>query len=144
MLWHNTIPAGICVFAAPSAALTLRSQYFGLKGRRSDVSLRALNNQLWLLARVVLHPTYRGAGVASAFVRRACEMCPVSFVETLSAMGHLNPFFERAGFVRIGVVVRSESGNANGRFGGRSRSAKPARTASGMAPVYYVFDNRGR
>ena len=41
----------------------------------------------------------------------------MDWVETLSAMGHANPFFERAGFVRVGAA----------RPGG---------------PVYYVLDNR--
>ena len=68
---------------------------------------------------MVLHPTYRGAGVAAGFVRAACERCPADWVESLAAMGHANPFFERAGFAKVGAS----------RPGG---------------PVYYVFDNRGR
>ena len=33
------------------------------------MALSALNEQLWLLQRVVIHPTYRGAGIAANFVR---------------------------------------------------------------------------
>jgi ABC-type ATPase with predicted acetyltransferase domain len=76
LLWHSEEPVGICVFATPAASLSLRSRYFGLSDSRSPVSLAALNAHLWLLQRVVLHPTYRGAGIASAFVRRACGLCP--------------------------------------------------------------------
>src|SRR5439155_5272718 len=104
LLWHGGEPIGICVFCTPAAALSLRSRYFGLTRPRSRLALQALNRQLWLLSRVVLHPTYRGAGVAAAFVRRACETCPVNWIETLSAMGQVNPFFDRAGFVRVGVI----------------------------------------
>ena len=35
-------------------------------------------------------------GVAAAFVRRACELCPVPWIEALAVMGQVNPFFERA------------------------------------------------
>jgi ABC-type ATPase with predicted acetyltransferase domain len=119
LLWHAAEPVGVCVFGAPVAAVAMRSRYFGLKGPRTLTALAALNAKLWVLQRVVLHPAYRGAGVAAAFVRRACELCPADWVETLSVMGHANPVFERAGFARVGAT----------RPGG---------------PVYYVRDNRKR
>lgn len=119
LLWHAAEPVGVCVFAAPAGAVPQRSRYFGLRNPGGRAALAALNAKLWVLRRVVLHPAYRGAGVAAAFVRRACELCPADWVETLAAMGHANPVFERAGFVRVGAA----------RPGG---------------PVYYVFDNRGR
>jgi GNAT superfamily N-acetyltransferase len=130
----------VCVFAAPAAGLSLRARYFGLEGRRSRERLAALNRQVWVLARVVLHPTYRGAGLGAAFVRRACATCPVPWVETLTAMGHVNPFFERAGFVRVGTVRKVGRGTAGGAYGGRRRA--PAAGHRFSEPVYYVFDNR--
>jgi ABC-type ATPase with predicted acetyltransferase domain len=148
LLWHGREPVGICVFGAPAAALSARSQFFGLRNPRSRVALAALNEQLWLLQRVVLHPTYRGAGIAAAFVRRACELCPVDWVETLSAMGHASPFFERAGFVRAGVIRRSgRAGDRTGvaQYAGKSRRVTVETRAKSRFsdPVYYVFDNRG-
>jgi GNAT superfamily N-acetyltransferase len=148
ILWHRDEPIGICVFAAPAAALSLRSRYFGLTNPRDEVRMAALNRQLWLLSRVVLHPTYRGAGVAAAFVRRACETCPVPWIETLSAMGQANPFFERAGFVRVGVIRKlsgRRTGRASGAYGGRHVRLSSESTAKSRfsEPVYYVRDNRG-
>lgn len=141
LLWHGSRPIGICVFAAPAASLKLRSQFFGLSNPRSGVALAALNQQLWLLQRVVLHPTYRGAGIAAGFVRRACELCDVDWIETLSAMGRANPFFERAGFVRVGTI--RHSGGRHGAYGGRV-SAESLHKSRHAEPVYYVFDNRSR
>jgi ABC-type ATPase with predicted acetyltransferase domain len=133
LLWHGSEPVGICVFATPAAALTLRSRHFGLRNPRSSLALAALNRQLWLLQRVVLHPTYRGAGIAAAFVRRACELCDVDWIETLSAMARANPVFERAGFVRVGTVRKD------------GRAIDPARARHRSSePVYFLFDNRGR
>jgi hypothetical protein len=67
----------------------------------------------------------------------------VDWVETLSAMGHANPFFERAGFVWVGVVTKT--GRANGAYASRTRvSAETAAKSRYSEPVYYVFDNRGR
>lgn len=141
VLWHGADPVGICVFAAPAASLTLRTKHFGLANPRSGVALAALNSHLWLLSRVVLHPTYRGAGIAAAFVRRACELCPVDWIETLSAMGRSNPFFERAGFTRVGVVRHAPGGSLRGAYG---RASKGSTTHRHAEPAYFVFDNRRR
>ncbi len=142
MLWHGDEPVGICVFATPAASLSLRSWFFGLKSPRSPLALAALNEQLWWLQRVVLHPIYRGVGIAAAFVRRACELCPVDWIETLSAMGHSNPVFERAGFVRVGVIPRT---GQCGQFGPRGTMASATTVKSDFSnPVYYLFDNRRR
>jgi len=101
-----------------------------------------LNHQLWLLARVVLHPTYRGAGIAAAFVRRACEACPVPWIETLSAMGRVNPFFERAGFVRVGVIRKDGRGHPGDPYARRGVRVGARGDQRFSEPVYYVFDNR--
>lgn len=143
LLWHDAEPVGICAFATPAASLRLRSQFFGLKNPRHEVALQALNAQLWVLSRVVLHPTYRGAGIAAAFVRRACETCPIPWIETLTAMGHANPFFERAGFKRVGVIRKSGRGSASGAYGRRPSRETDAKSRF-SEPVYYVFDNRRR
>lgn len=149
LLWHGDEPIGICVFTTPAASLSIRSNYFGLKGARTRLALQALNRQLWLLSRVVLHPTYRGAGIGAAFVRRACETCDVDWIETLSAMGRANPFFEKAGFKRVGVIRKTEehrSQRYGGMYGKRDTrvSQETERKSRYSEPVYYVLDNRGR
>ena len=149
LLWHDREPIGICVFTTPAASLNLRSRYFGLTGARTRLALQALNRQLWLLSRVVLHPTYRGAGIGASFVRRACETCAVDWIETLSAMGHANPFFEKAGFKRVGVIRKTDEHHKvryGGMYGKRGMrvSAETERKSRHSEPVYYVLDNRGR
>jgi GNAT superfamily N-acetyltransferase len=149
LLWHGDEPIGICVFAAPAASLAARTRYFGLRNPRSSVALAALNEQLWLLQRVVMNPTYRGAGIAAAFVRRACETCPVDWIETLSALGHTIPFFEHAGFTRAGVIGRSKKSRERSgvaQFAGPERRVTSTTRAKSdfSDPVYYVFDNQGR
>ncbi len=122
LLWHHSEPVGICVFTTPMPGLRQRANYFGTHSNLRGEALAGLTKQLWVLARVVLHPTYRGAGIAAAFVRQACAQCPVPWIEALAVMGRANPFFEKAGFKRVGVARKK----------GR-----------GLEPVYYVLDNRG-
>jgi hypothetical protein len=83
--------------------------------------------------------------VAAAFVRQSCATCPVPWIETLSAMGHVNPFFEKAGFVRVGVIRKEGRLSTRGQaqlYGGRRLSAETSRKSRYSEPVYYVFDNR--
>lgn len=157
LLWHGRRPIGICVFTTAPLSLAARNRYFGRSGRWSRLTLRALNRQLVMLSRVVLHPTYRGAGLAAAFVRASCEACPFDWIETLAEMGRINPFFEKAGFVRVDVPP----GSRDDRQGHSAIYGTPVRTKAGRTmkplvtnethaksaygrPVYYVFDNRDR
>jgi hypothetical protein len=70
----------------------------------------------------------------------------VDWIETLTAMGHANPFFERAGFVRVGVIRKTDrDGSRHGAYGSKARvSAETLAKSRFSDPVYYVFDNRGR
>jgi ABC-type lipoprotein export system ATPase subunit len=162
LLLHGDEPVGICVFTSPPLALSQRGRYFGLHGGWSRTNLQALGAQLVTLSRVVLHPTYRGAGLAAWFIRESCRSGRWPWVEALAQMGHVNPFFEKAGFVRVGASKpprrsrREHSaiygGSNHGRRNGINRRHR--RTQEGnltqetheksrhARPVYYIFDNR--
>lgn len=147
LLWHLSEPIGICVFCTPALSLRPRNRFFGLNGKRTRLFGRCLNEQLVTLSRVVLHPKYRGAGLSSAFVRRCCELSGSPWIETLAEMGHINPFFERAGFVRVGNAGNcsgSRTGHTGiyGVRGKRLISRESHRKSQYATPVYYVFDNR--
>lgn len=159
LLWHRNDagehdPIGICVFTSAPLALSQRNRFFGRSPRRTRASVRAIDRQIVMLSRVVLHPSWRGAGVASLFVRRSCEACPWPWIETLAEMGHLNPLFERAGFVRVGTTraKRTTRRGHSAIYGAPTHHGrrKPAVTRETFAksrharPVYYIFDNRGR
>jgi ABC-type lipoprotein export system ATPase subunit len=151
LLWHGREPVGICVFTSPPMSLAARNRYFGCSGKWTRTALKTLNRQLVMLSRVVLHPTYRGAGIAALFVRRSCELCPFRWIETLAEMGHVNPFFEKAGFVRVGASTSApQSRSAYSQiYGGRRQhgaagliTEETYRKSRHARPVYYVFDNR--
>ena len=63
--------------------------------RRRDV--RRLNAEIECISRVVVHPIYRGCGLAVRLVRRALAGADTPFVESLAAMGAVHPFLELAG-----------------------------------------------
>lgn len=146
LLKHGDEPIGICIFAAPARSLKLRNRYFGITGQANSLHLQWLNQQLWVLSRIVIHPTYRGAGLATWFVRESCKACLIPWIETLTAMGHIHPFFEKAGFVRIGIVHKEKqlSRTEYARiYGGQNITEETHRKSTYSEPVYYLFDNRG-
>lgn len=56
-----------------------------------------LNREVRVVSRVVVHPTWRGLGLAVRLVRAALNEPTTIYTEALAAMGRVNPFFERAG-----------------------------------------------
>ena len=54
------------------------------------------------IARVVVHPTYRGCGVGQQLIRYYLGMHPDA--DTVAAMARFNPVFERAGMRRVADV----------------------------------------
>lgn len=148
VLWHGEEPIGICVFCSPPLSLRPRNKFFGRTGRWTRLGIQSLNRQLVMLSRVVLHPTFRGAGIAAAFIRKSCEACPWPWIETLTQMGRLSPFFEKAGFVRVGVAGtqrRSRKGHSaiyGGNRHGNRLSQETHEKSRYARPIYYVFDNR--
>jgi len=153
VLRHSEEPIGICVFSTPPLSLAGRNRFFGRSGKWTRLTVNAVNQQLATLSRVVLHPTYRGAGLAAAFVQQSCRMCPYPWIESLAQMGHVNPFFEKAGFVRVDVPAATRRSRASRstlygaplrRAAGRCRTpvGKQQDVKCVAGPVYYVFDNR--
>ncbi len=56
-----------------------------------------LNQEVRVISRVIVHPCWRGLGLAVRLVRAALDSPTTLYTEALAAMGRVNPFFERAG-----------------------------------------------
>jgi len=75
----------------------LRGRYSGLKSARQRGDL--VSREIRCISRVVVHPQWRGLGIAVRLVRTALSEPETLFTEALAAMGHVNPFFEQAGMI---------------------------------------------
>lgn len=99
---------GVVVYAHPALELKLRND---ATQQRFSKDPRQLNRELRLLKRLIIHPDIRGCGIGHWLVRRTLPMVGTRFVECLSAMGAVNPVFEKAGMQRIGVCEAPASRN---------------------------------
>jgi len=66
------------------------------------------------IARVVIHPSYRGIGIGTALVAEYLKWCKKNAIKkvfAVSALGIFNPFFEKAGMIRCDnyIVEPSDS-----------------------------------
>jgi GNAT superfamily N-acetyltransferase len=91
---------GVLVESLPALSCALRNA--ALADRHAGWSDRAaaarlLNAEVRCISRVVVHPQWRGLGLAVRLVRRALATMTTPYTEALAAMGRVHPFFELAG-----------------------------------------------
>ena len=90
----------VAVLSWPTRLSRPRREAFDLAALGYGEQIRFANAHLRTISRVVVHPQFRGLGLATAVIRAACEMCQTRYVEATAAMGAAHPMFERAGLTR--------------------------------------------
>ncbi len=95
--------AGVIVYVMGGAGLELRNYALGgvFTGLGSaSANLDAVNRHVRRIARVIIEPRYRRAGLAVRLVRETMPIVGADLVESLAVMGRYSPFFEKAGMSR--------------------------------------------
>ena len=113
-------PVGVIVYAMPLPNVALRNRatnnrYVGLASR--EMTLRLLNRELRCISRIVIHPQYRGIGLAQYLVRETVESAGTPLVEAMASMGRVNPFFAKAGMTRYDGPLSPASERLQAVFG---------------------------
>ncbi len=92
-------PAGVVVVSPP--LMYCRGRNLATAGRYLQPDrkrgLARLNREIEAITRVIVHPCFRGLGLAGRLVRHVLDTAETPLVEALAAMGDVHPFFERAG-----------------------------------------------
>lgn len=84
---------GVGVLSWPVPNVPARLRYFGFDPIRRRENLAFANTHVRTISRVIVHPQFRSAGVASALVRQLIDRCPTRYVETIAQMGAIHPVF---------------------------------------------------
>lgn len=94
-------PVGVLVVSLPALACALRDVALGgrYRGLSRSAAARLLNAEVRCISRVVVHPQWRGLGLAVRLVRHALDHAATAYTEALAAMGRVHPFFKRAGMI---------------------------------------------
>ncbi len=88
---------GVAVLSWPIPNAGARNRYFGWGNLSPSQRAHQANAQVRTISRVIVHPQFRGIGLASELVRLMIERCPVRYVEALAHLGRFHPFFLKAG-----------------------------------------------
>lgn len=93
--------AAVAVVSPPVVCVSGRN--LAAAGRYAKDGSRApldrLNDEVECISRVIVHPSYRGCGLAVKLVRHILATSPAPVVESLAVMGQFHPFFELAGMM---------------------------------------------
>jgi predicted GNAT family acetyltransferase len=60
-----------------------------------------INDEIARISRVVIHPKFRGIGLGAFLVKETLHKVDAKVVEVLAVMARYNPFFEKAGMLRV-------------------------------------------
>ncbi len=89
------------VLSFPCFRSTPRERLLNLRGLSHRDRTRFCNAHVRTVSRVVVHPQFRGLGLASELVRKLIDICPTRYVEASAVMAHVHPFFAAAGMRRV-------------------------------------------
>jgi GNAT superfamily N-acetyltransferase len=95
---------GVIVYSYSYLDLKPRNMVFGDRYLYTSGDLhkaRLINEEIARISRVVIHPKFRGIGLGEYLVRETLPIAGVRVVEALAVMAKYNPFFERAGMVKV-------------------------------------------
>ena len=107
---------GVGVLSWPTAVSKPRQEVFALDVHDYGQQVRWANENVRTISRVIVHPQFRGLGLARLLVGGLCAMCTTRYVEARAAMASAHPMFERAG------MRRHDSGNGAAYFWKELRS----------------------
>jgi ABC-type ATPase with predicted acetyltransferase domain len=103
-LMYEDSLVGVIVYSNSYLNLKPRNMVFGERYVFTPGDLhkaRLINEEIARISRVVIHPKFRGIGLGESLVRETLTKVDVKVVEVLAVMARYNPFFERAGMLRV-------------------------------------------
>jgi len=97
----RVVAVGVLSYPVPSCIARERALRLP-RARYDPKKIRWLNANLRTISRIIIHPQFRGVGLASELVRCICDDSTVRYIEAMATMARAVPFFARAGMKRAG------------------------------------------
>ena len=95
---------GVIVYSNSYLNLKPRNMIFGERYLFTPGDLhraRLINDEIARISRVIIHPKFRGIGLGEFLVKQTLPLANAKVVEVLAVMARYNPFFERAGMLKV-------------------------------------------
>lgn len=117
---HGGDAVGAIIYTVPALQSATRNRVLGDRYRSGSTSAHRklsatiINSEIELISRVVIHPTFRGIGLAVRLVASTLVLRKCRYVEMSAAMGSVNPFAERAGMKAYKTQVNDRTSRVIG------------------------------
>src|SRR4030042_604545 len=101
---YNDSLIGVIMYSLSYLNLKPRNMIFGDRYVYTPGDLykaRLINEEIARISRVVIHPKFRGIGLGEYLVKETLPKVNAKGVEVLAVMARHNPFFEKAGMLRV-------------------------------------------
>jgi len=98
---------GVIVYSHSYLNLKPRNMVFGERYVYTPGDLykaRLINEEIARISRVIIHPKFRGIGLGEYLVKETLPKVNAKVVEVLAVMAKYNPFFEKAGMIRVNYM----------------------------------------
>jgi len=95
---------GVIVYSQSFLNLKPRNMVFGDRYVFTPGDLRRaqlINEEIARISRIIIHPKFRGIGLGEFLVKETLTRVNAKVVEVLAVMARFNPFFEKAGMLRV-------------------------------------------
>lgn len=103
-LKFNNEVIGVTVVCYPHLALKGRNIFNDKKyAKMTTENCEKINKEYECIARVILHPKYRGLGLSYFMLKEYFKLSECENIETVAVMANYIPFFEKAGMTRIDI-----------------------------------------
>ncbi|MEM2102314.1 MAG: ATP-binding cassette domain-containing protein [Candidatus Bathyarchaeia archaeon] len=89
---------GVIVYSYPPPTCFGRKKALA---KKKLLTIKEMNQQLSIISRVVLHPKYRTIGLGARLVKETLPLVGTPYVEAVAVMAKYNPFFEKAGMIKL-------------------------------------------
>ena len=101
-LLHKGTVIGVMAITYPHLALKGRNIYTNKKYAKMTKEIcTEINKQFECISRIILHPQYRGIGLAHYFLREYFKLSDSHYIETIAVMSKYSPFFAKAGMTHV-------------------------------------------
>jgi hypothetical protein len=91
---------GIIVYTLSFRSLHYRNKLFP----EYKNTIQKVNSEILRISRVIIHPKFRGIGLAQILIKQTMPQVNARIVECVAAMAKYNPFFEKAGMILAGKM----------------------------------------
>lgn len=111
LLFNNEL-IGVIVYSRSYLNLKPRNMVFGNRYVFTPGDLHKanlINEEIARISRVVIHPKFRGIGLGAYLVKETLSKVNAKVIEALAVMAKYNPFFERAGMIRVDYSIDKSS-----------------------------------